>query len=102
MSFKLYILRQSKTMQCLPFYVQLSPLLAVNITVDTDGLIEASGRGWKAGSGPSPGVSADNGGSGGSHGGLGGRGTATEYAMPAYDNTRNPSDFGSGGSLVSW
>lgn len=74
---------------------------ATNITVDTDGLIQASGRGWKAGEGPSPGLSSDSGGSGGSHGGLGGRGTDTSHSQGAYDDTRHPGGAGSGGSVVS-
>ena len=74
---------------------------AINITVDTDGLIQASGRGWKAGEGPSPGLSSDSGGSGGAHGGLGGRGTHTSHSQGAYDDTRHPGGAGSGGSVVS-
>ncbi|KAL8620488.1 hypothetical protein ACOMHN_056880 [Nucella lapillus] len=74
---------------------------AVNITVEAEGLINARGRGWKAGGGPSPGVPSDAGGSGGSHGGLGGRGTGTMHARAAYDDTRHPVGAGSGGSVMS-
>ena len=74
---------------------------AVNITVDTDGLIQAAGRGWRAAGGPSPGLPHDSGGSGGSHGGLGGTGTSTLHAQGAYDSTRLPRGAGSGGSVVS-
>ena len=89
-------------LQCLlEFYLFIYLCLsAINITVDTDGLIQAAGRGWRAGAGPSPGLSSDSGGSGGSHGGLGGRGTNTAHAEGAYDDVRHPDGAGSGGSVV--
>ena len=73
---------------------------AVNITVDTDGAIDAGGHGYSPGNGPGAGVENPSGGSGGSHGGQGGRGSHVTYAGLAYDNVLEPIEFGSGGAGV--
>ena len=76
-------------------------LTAVNITVDADGLITSSGRGYLPGNGTGAGVANDNGGSGGSHGGLGGRGSHQTSTRPTYDRFKMASEYGSGGSSVA-
>ncbi|XP_033745591.1 uncharacterized protein LOC117331105 [Pecten maximus] len=76
-------------------------LRAVNITVDADGLVNSSGRGYDAGQGPAAGVYSQTGGSGASHGGLGGIGAGTSYANSAIGDMTRPVNYGSGGSAGS-
>ncbi|KAK3576663.1 hypothetical protein CHS0354_004948 [Potamilus streckersoni] len=76
-------------------------LTAVNITVDTEGLVNASNQGWPPNSGPGAGVSNSQGSSGGSHGGLGGMGSGVSYAGLAYGKLHSPMDYGSGGGAGS-
>jgi len=73
--------------------------LAVNVTIDTEGLIDAVGRGWKPGYGSAPGIVSTSGGSGASHGGLGGRGNGNTISSPSYSNVQQPTKYGSGGSV---
>lgn len=76
-------------------------LTAVNITLDTDGVLNATGRGYLPQSGKGAGVADPRGGSGGSHGGLGGAGSHAPYAAPAYGRYRSATEYGSGGSFIS-
>lgn len=74
---------------------------AVNITLDTDGVLNTTGRGHQPGLGKAAGVADPRGGSGGSHGGLGGAGSHALYAAPAYGRYRSATEYGSGGSVIS-
>ena len=71
---------------------------AVNITIDTEGLLDATGRGFALGKGTAPGFPDPNGGSGGSHGGLGGKGNGNTQSSQAYSSVGQPDQYGSGGS----
>ena len=77
---------------------------AVNITVDTGGVVDAEGLGYGPGVGPGAGLQDPTtdpyklAGSGGSHGGLGGRGSVLSPAGSAYDNVLYPTEYGSGGN----
>ena len=74
--------------------------LAVNITIESEGLLTAEAGGYAPGKGIGPGIGHEQGSSGGSHGGTGGRGSSTTYAEPAYDSVHWPRQFGSGGGTV--
>lgn len=74
---------------------------AVNITLDTDGVLNTTGRGYQPGLGKAAGVADPRGGSGGTHGGLGGAGSHALYAAPAYGRYRSATEYGSGGSFIS-
>ena len=74
-------------------------ILAVNVTIDTEGLIDAVGHGWKPGYGTAPGIASTSGGSGASHGGLGGQGNGSTISSPSYSNVQQPTKYGSGGSV---
>ena len=68
------------------------------MTIDHEATLDASGRGFSPGQGPSPGIHHANGGSGASHGGRGGMGAYVSSAEKAYGNVLGPEEFGSGGS----
>ncbi|KAI8479533.1 hypothetical protein Bbelb_427230 [Branchiostoma belcheri] len=70
---------------------------AVNISVDGEGKVDASGHGWPVSQGPGAGLGTSYG-SGASHGGGGGQGQNTAYSAPGYGNVLEPVDYGSGGS----
>lgn len=73
---------------------------AVNITVESEGVLSASSGGYKANGGDGAGLASITGSSGGSHGGLGGSGSDSSYARLAYGSVRLPNDYGSGGGAV--
>lgn len=79
---------------------------AVNITVDTDGVVDAEGLGYGPGVGPGAGIQDPThlilAGSGGSHGGLGGKGSSVSLAGLAYDNVLYPTEYGSGGNTNNY
>jgi hypothetical protein len=77
-------------------------VVAVNITVDTDGIVSTDGRGWRAGQAPRSGIGQIKhrlGSAGASHGGLGGRGGHVAYAGLAYGSVHRPVHYGSGGGV---
>ena len=70
--------------------------------VDTDGLVDASYRGYGGGQGPGePQGTGESGTCGASHGGLGGHGSLITDPNSAYGDVLMPSDYGSGGNTVS-
>lgn len=60
----------------------------MNITIDSDGVVSASGRGFAAGNGSAPGLDHASGGSGASHGGLGGIGAGSNHSRMAYGDVK--------------
>lgn len=88
------------------YEVQLAPVptglsldIAGDLTVETGGAINASGRGYGPATGPGKGFSAGSplSGSGGGHGGFGGTNSGNAIAGAAYGGTEVPTDKGSGG-----
>ncbi|KAL4226615.1 hypothetical protein ACF0H5_014598 [Mactra antiquata] len=75
-------------------------LNAINITVESGGILSASNGGYLANGGPSAGIASLTGSSGGSHGGLGGTGSNTSHAALAYGSVDLPLDYGSGGGVI--
>ncbi|XP_070535277.1 uncharacterized protein [Ptychodera flava] len=74
-------------------------LEASTITIDDEGLLDVSNRGYDPGEGPGPGIDHNKGGSGASHGGRGGMGSFVINTTSAYDDVLNPTQYGSGGSI---
>ncbi|WAR26294.1 hypothetical protein MAR_011998 [Mya arenaria] len=75
-------------------------LNAINITVESEGILSASSGGFLPGGGDGAGVGSADGSSGGSHGGLGGMGSDTAYAGLAHGSTHTPKAYGSGGGTA--
>ncbi|KAH3816413.1 hypothetical protein DPMN_117929 [Dreissena polymorpha] len=70
---------------------------AINITVESEGILSASNGGFLPGGGVGAGIGNVKGSSGGSHGGMGGHGTGTNSSGWAHDSTLKPTAYGSGG-----
>lgn len=81
------------------FYFLFS--IAVNITIESEGILSVSHGGYEAGGGVGAGIGHSRGSSGASHGGVGGKGSGTAYATLAHDSVHRPTDYGSGGGNVS-
>ncbi len=71
-----------------------------NMTVESSGLINASGLGFLRDQGNGKGLSGYYGGGGGAHGGNGGNGTSNTGGV-SYDSVTDPSQIGSGGGSGS-
>ena len=72
----------------------------MNITIESEGILGVSEKGYAAGSGVGAGIGHSKGSSGGSHGGVGGMGIGTSYAGLAHDSTHKPIAYGSGGGTT--
>lgn len=74
-------------------------LSAINITIESEGILSASTGGYLPGGGDGAGIGSSDGSSGGSHGGLGGQGSGltAAYAGLAHGSVHRPSAYGSGG-----
>ena len=74
-----------------------------NLVVYSDSSINANERGYASSEGPGDGENGGNvqGGAGAGYGGPGGNGQSGIKGGPSYGNSLTPTDFGSGGGIVS-
>ena len=82
---------------CKFHYNNVLLFIAINITVESEGILSASEGGYLPGGGIGAGIGSTDGSSGGSHGGLGGEGSAVAYSGLAHGSVHYPTAYGSGG-----